>query len=81
MRNARACVFSHWILDLLNAKRGISSVYGELLPYLVHKQFKNDPLFNGESFHSHDSSHRCHHSGQKKPYFPPGHYSLLRFDQ
>jgi len=32
-------LFSHWILDLLQEKTGISSIQAELLPYLISNQF------------------------------------------
>jgi translation initiation factor eIF-2B subunit gamma len=45
LKDAQCCIFSHWILDLLVKKPNISSIQGELIPFLVDKQF--DPEIGG----------------------------------
>jgi translation initiation factor eIF-2B subunit gamma len=38
-RDQHIYLFSHWVLDVLEEKPAISSVQGELIPYLVRAQF------------------------------------------
>eukprot|EP00126_Sphaerothecum_destruens_P009114 Sdes_comp20428_c0_seq3m14558 len=38
-------VFRRWVLDFLQERKNISSLKGELIPYLVRKQFRNPTKF------------------------------------
>ena len=38
--DAHFYVFAHWVLDLLDAKKRISSIKSELVPHLVRRQFR-----------------------------------------
>ena len=44
LRDAHGYLFDHWVLDLLVAKPQIESIQGDLIPYLVKKQFDTTPF-------------------------------------
>lgn len=47
--DAHLYIFAHWVLDLLAEKKWISTVKGELVPYLVKKQFRKPKLVEPDS--------------------------------
>jgi translation initiation factor eIF-2B subunit gamma len=42
LKDAQFCIFSRWVLDVLEMHENISSIQGELIPFLVEKQFESD---------------------------------------
>lgn len=51
MLDAHCYLFSHCVLGMLKARTGISSVKGELVPFLCRKQFGNAKLPEGTHLH------------------------------
>jgi len=49
-------LFSHWILDLLKDKTGISSIQAELLPYLISNQFTDKGRTFAQSYETKDNT-------------------------
>lgn len=42
IQDGQCCLFSNWVLDLLDRMPTISSIQGELIPFLVAKQAEGD---------------------------------------
>lgn len=48
MLNAHLHIFKRWVIDLLVEKKNISSIQGELVPFLVKCQWRSSPKYNGQ---------------------------------
>jgi len=47
MLNAHLHIFKRWVVDLLVEQKTISSIQGELIPFLVKCQWRCSPKYNG----------------------------------
>jgi hypothetical protein len=60
LRDTHVYLFRHWVLELLEAKPNIESIQGDLIPYLLDKQFSTRPLGESAAFFLFESYHCVH---------------------
>lgn len=65
-------LFSHWILDLLEEKKGISSIQAELLPYLIANQFTGKGKAFASKYANEDDQARARVMSHSRPQFSDG---------
>ena len=48
MLNAHLYIFKRWVIDLVAEQKGISSLQGELIPFLVNSQWRSSAKYSSQ---------------------------------